>query len=81
MRGVTKPVTLDVEAPDKAVKNPWGVPVRGVVAKTRVNRKDWGLNWNKALEAGGVLVGDNVDIQVETELNPKPAETAKAAAK
>ena len=79
MRGVTKPVTLQVEAPTTVVKNPWGVPVRGVVAKTRINRKDWGLNWNKALEAGGVLVGDNVDIQVEAELNPK-ADPAKAAA-
>ena len=69
---MTKRVTLDVEAPTMVVKNPWSVPVRGVVAKTRTNRKDWGLNWNKALEAGGVLVGDNVDIQVEAELTPSP---------
>ncbi len=78
MRGVTKPITLDVIGPSAAVKNPWGTNVRGVSAMGKVNRKDFGLNWNKALEAGGVLVGDEVKLQIDAELLEKP--TASAAA-
>ncbi len=82
MRGVTKPVTLDVTGPSPELKNPWGVPVRAASATGKLKRKDWGLNWNKALEAGGVLVGDEITLQIEAELNPKQtAEAAKAEAK
>lgn len=74
MRGVTKPVTLTAEltAPQKS---PWGFSVRGVTATGKLNRKDWGLNWNKALEAGGVLVSDEVQLVIDAELKepaPKP---------
>lgn len=73
MRGVTKPVTLDVVGPTAPIKNPWGMTVRGVSASGKLNRKDFGLNWNKALEAGGVLVGEEVKIQIDGELVEKPA--------
>jgi polyisoprenoid-binding protein YceI len=78
MRGVTKPVTLDVEGPTPAQKGLGGQSVRGVVASGKLNRKDWGLNWNQGLEAGGVLVSDEVKIQMDLELVEKP--TAAAAA-
>ena len=79
MRGVTKPVTLDVEGPTPAQKNLGGLSVRGVVATGKINRKDWGLTWNKGLETGGVLVGDEVTIQMDVELVEKPAAAAAAA--
>jgi polyisoprenoid-binding protein YceI len=67
MRGVTKQVVLDAQYKGKA-KNPWGQTIAAFKANTTVNRKDWGLNWNKALEAGGVLVGENVDITIAVQL-------------
>ena len=81
MHGVTKPVTLAVEGPTAAQKNLMGKTVRGVVATGKLNRKDWGLNWNKALEAGGVLVGEEVQLQVDAELVQKAAAPAAASAK
>lgn len=68
IRGVTKSVVLDVEGLDAEVKDPWGNMRVGAVASTKINRKDFGLNWNQALEAGGVLVGDTVDIVIDAEL-------------
>lgn len=79
MRGVTKPVTLEVEQLTDVVKDPWGNEKRGVVAKAKVNRKDFGINWNKALDGGGVVVGDTVDIIIEAEL-AKAKDAAPAAA-
>ncbi|HEY0715624.1 MAG TPA: YceI family protein [Polyangia bacterium] len=76
MRGVTKPIVLQVNAPNKELKNPWGVPTRAVTATGKINRKDWGLEWNKALEAGGVLVGDEVALDIQLELNPPKAPPA-----
>jgi polyisoprenoid-binding protein YceI len=72
LRGVTKPVTLDVEytAP---VKSPWGATVVGAVATGKINRQDFGVSFSKTLEAGGVLVGDEVTIQLELELVRKDA--------
>lgn len=67
IRGVTREVTLDVTNEGRG-KDPWGGERAGFSAKTRVNRKDFGLNWNQALETGGVLVGDEVKISVEVEL-------------
>ena len=72
MRGVTKPLTLDVVGPSAPIKNPWGMTVRGLTATGKLNRKDFGLNWNKALEAGGVLVGDDVKLIIDAELVEKP---------
>jgi polyisoprenoid-binding protein YceI len=77
MHGVTKPVVLAVDTPSAAIKNPWGKNVRGTSATATINRKDWGLGWNKALEAGGVLVGDEVQIQIDAELTEKAPEHAK----
>lgn len=76
MRGVSKPVTLTVEPPTPAVKNPWGKAVRGVTATGKLNRKDWGLSWNKALEAGGMLVGEEVTLTIDAELNERAPATA-----
>lgn len=67
IRGVTKSVTLDVPAPSDAVKTPFGTTIRGASATAKINRKDFGLTWNKALETGGVVVGEEVDIQIDAE--------------
>ena len=71
IRNVTKEVTLTVEGPTPAIKNPWGATVRGATATGRINRKDFGLNWNKALETGGVLVGDEVQLLIDAEFQLK----------
>jgi polyisoprenoid-binding protein YceI len=71
MHGVTKPVELTVDAPTAPVKDPWGNWKVGATATTSVNRTDFGLNWNKALEAGGVLVGTDVKIELDVELAKK----------
>jgi len=68
MHGVTKSVTLDVEALSPATKNPWGKVVRGVSAAAKINRKEWGLGWNAAIEAGGVLVGEEVKLIIDAEM-------------
>jgi polyisoprenoid-binding protein YceI len=79
MHGVTKPVVLEVDGPTAEVKDPGGNTRRGVAARTTINRKDFGLNWNKAVEAGPV-VGDEVKIEIETELvKQAPSKTAAAA--
>ncbi len=69
IKGVTKPVTFDVEYGGKG-KNPWGVEVYGFEAKSKINREEFGLTWNTALETGGVLVGKDIKINVELEVNP-----------
>jgi polyisoprenoid-binding protein YceI len=68
MHGVTKPVTLTDAELTSAVKDPYGNMKRGFSAHAKLNRKDFGLSWNKALEAGGVMVGDDVDIEIDFEL-------------
>jgi len=78
LHGVTKPVVLDVEAPD-AVSKLQGQERRGATATTTLNRKDFGLVWNKPVETGGVLVGDEVVITLDLELVKKPAAAQKAA--
>ena len=66
IRGVTKPVSLDVEYLG-ADKTPWGSSVASFSAHGTINRKDFGLTWNKALESGGVLVGDEVELLLDVE--------------
>jgi len=66
LHGVTKEVTLDVEIGGRQ-KDPWGSERVGYSATTRIDRKDFGLTWNQALEAGGIMVGDRVDITLEVE--------------
>jgi len=68
LHGVTKEVVLDVEALSKESKDPWGNIRRGTTATTKINRKDFGLVWNKALETGGVAVGEEVLITLEIEM-------------
>src|SRR5206468_7557654 len=66
MHGVEKPIVLDVEFLGKG-RDPWGNARAGFTATTTMNRKDWGLNWNEALETGGFLVGDEVTIEINAE--------------
>jgi polyisoprenoid-binding protein YceI len=68
MHGVTKPIELDIEGPSDQTKDPWGNTRIGASATAKINRKDWGLNWNAALETGGVLVGETVKITLEISL-------------
>jgi polyisoprenoid-binding protein YceI len=67
IKGVTKPVTFELEF-DGAGTDPWGNLKAGFTAETEINRKDWGLEWNVALEAGGVLVSEKVKIQLDIQL-------------
>jgi polyisoprenoid-binding protein YceI len=71
IRGVTRPVTLDVDALPTPIQDPWGNTRRGVSARARINRKDWGLSWNLAIEAGGVVVGDEVAIEIDAEITAR----------
>jgi polyisoprenoid-binding protein YceI len=73
LHGVSKPVTLTLEELSGEVKHPMGSIVRGTVAKTKINRKEFGLGWNKALDTGGVMVSEEVAITLEIELSRKPA--------
>lgn len=68
IRGVTKEVVLEVEGPTPAIKDPQGAARVGGQATAKIDRKDFGLVWNKALEAGGVVVGDEVKITIDVEL-------------
>ncbi len=67
IRGQSREVVLDVEYSGQA-KSPWGSMSAGFTARTKLNRKDWALTWNVALETGGVLVGDEVNVEVELEI-------------
>ena len=67
IRGVTRKTRFSVEGPTPPTKDPWGNTRVGVSATTRINRKDFGLTWNAALETGGILVGDDVTITLEAE--------------
>jgi polyisoprenoid-binding protein YceI len=67
IRGVTKPITLNAEFGGIG-KDPWGNIKAGFTVTGKINRKDFGLNWNAALEAGGVLVSDEVRINSEIQL-------------
>lgn len=70
IKDVTKPVTFEVEYGGKGT-NPWGVEVYGFEAEAKINREEYGLTWNAALETGGVLVGKDIKIKVELQLNPQ----------
>lgn len=66
IKGVTKKVDFELEF-DGVATDPWGNTKAGFTAEAEINRKDWGLEWNVALEAGGVLVGEKVKITLEIE--------------
>ena len=67
IRGVTRKVVFSVEGPTPPTKDPWGNTRVAVSATTKINRKDFGLTWNAALETGGILVGDEVTIALDAE--------------
>lgn len=67
IHGVTREVTLDVTSEGRA-RDPWGGERAGYSAVARINRKDFGLTWNQALETGGLLVGDEIKISLDLEL-------------
>jgi len=74
MHGVTKSVVLDVTVPKPPIKDPWGLQRTAVSGATKLNRQDFGMTWNKALDSGGVVVSDNVDITLDVEMIvPPPA--------
>ncbi|MEW6434369.1 MAG: YceI family protein [Myxococcota bacterium] len=66
IHGTSRPIVLDVDYAGR-VKDPWGGERAGFTAKTSIDRKDFGLTWNQTLDAGGVVVGDKVEIGIEIE--------------
>ncbi len=79
IRDVTRPVTLDVEQTGGG-KDPWGNQRIGFAVKGAISREQWGLKWNQALETGGVLVSDKVEIEAEVQV-VQPAASASASAR
>jgi len=75
VHGVTKPVVLDVNY-EGSGKDPWGGERAGFLATTSIDRKDFGLEWNKALETGGLLVGEKVELTLEIEAVKQAAQVA-----
>jgi polyisoprenoid-binding protein YceI len=57
-----------VEGPTPEIKDPWGSLRAGATAKTKISRKDFGLSWNQVMEAGGLMVGDEISITVDVEV-------------
>lgn len=79
IRGITRDVTLNATLEGRT-KDPWGNERAGFSASGKINRHDFGLNWNQALETGGVMVGDEVKLTIDVELVHQVAEKAAAAA-
>jgi len=67
MHGVTKPVVLAVETTGKSTKDPFGMTRMGFTATGKLNRKEFNLNWNKAIEAGGLMVGEEITLNIDAE--------------
>lgn len=67
IHGLTRKVVFSVEGPTPPAKDPWGNSRVGISARTKINRKDFGLTWNAALETGGILVGDEVTITLDVQ--------------
>jgi len=68
IRGVTKTVVLEVTVPKAPIKDPWGQQRTAISGTTKINRQDFGVAWNKNLDSGGVMIGDNVDITLDVEM-------------
>ncbi len=68
IRDTTRVIALDVEGPTPEHQTPWGHTIIGASAKTSIKRSDFGMTWNTVLEAGGLLVGDEISIQLDVEL-------------
>ncbi len=73
IRGTTKEVVLDVEGPTAPVKDTWGNQRAAVNATTKINRQDFGVKWNATLDNGGVVVGDDVSINIDAEMTQQVA--------
>lgn len=67
IKDVTREVTLVMEEPSTEMKDPWGNLKIGISAATKINRKDFGLTWNAALETGGVLVGEDISVALDIQ--------------
>ena len=78
LHGITKPVVLDVEGPSASYQTPFGTTVRGIHATGKLNRKDFEITWNKALDNGGVLVGNEVSLDLNAEVVEKTPPAAEA---
>ncbi|MDX2169277.1 MAG: YceI family protein [Deltaproteobacteria bacterium] len=72
LRGVTKPVVLTVEGSPTPMQDPFGNTKLGGTVKTKIDRQEFGVAWNKKLDAGGLVVGDEVDITIDVELTKAP---------
>ena len=75
IRGVTQRIVMNVESAAIEVKDPSGTFKRGATARTRINRGDFGLTWNVALDAGGVLVGESIEVTLDIQMVRKGAKT------
>lgn len=78
IRGKTREVVLDVNYAGTA-QSPWGATSAGFSAETTIDRRDWDLTWNQALETGGILVGNDIKIEIELELIKQPEAEMVAA--
>lgn len=67
IHGITQKVTFEVDGPTEEQKDPWGNLKIGLSASAKIKRKDFGLNWNAALEAGGILVGEDINISLDVQ--------------
>ena len=67
IHGITKKVKMNLETSGVVVKDPWGNTKTGLNLSFKINRKDFGLKWNKLLETGGVIVGDKVKVNIDIE--------------
>jgi polyisoprenoid-binding protein YceI len=67
IRGTTRPITLEIELGER-IRDPWGNERVGLSARGKINRKDWGLNWNQVLEAGRLLVSEDVRLEIDAAL-------------
>ncbi len=76
IHGVTKPVTLKVEGPTPEGKDPWGNIRIGASATTKIKRSDFGLTWNAALETGGIMVADELKIELDVQMIKAASTTA-----
>jgi len=79
MHCVTKPLSLEASFTEQPIKSPFGTSVYPASASGKLKRSEWGLTWNKTLETGGAMVSDDVNLDLEFEFLPKPAESKKEA--
>ena len=77
LRGITKPLVLEVSGPSPEAKSPWGQTVVAATATGKINRKDFGMTWNKTLDGGGLLLADTVDLLIDAELVKKLPQASK----